>query len=91
MTDTTVTFKNNVELDDADQRKLKKMNDDMMACRQFVQTVQEQGEARLSQLQGSMRETWQGIAVKYDLELDKVSYELSDDGTKLVASGVRGV
>lgn len=79
----------NVALDPEDQRKLKKMNDDMIGVQQFVSTVQQQGEQRLAQLQQQMRETWQGIAAKYGIDLKHVSYELSDDGTELVAKTVR--
>jgi len=82
-------MKREVVLDDDDQRRLKKMNDDMVAVKQFVETVQQQGEQRLSQLQGTMRETWGVIAEKYDLDLKAVSYDLSEDGTKLVASAQR--
>ena len=84
-------YPTDIELEAEDQARLKKMNDDMIACRQFVATVQEQGEARLSQLQGVMRDTWQEIGKKYSLELSEASYELSEDATKLVLKSVRHV
>lgn len=88
MSETTVNV-SRVALDAEDQRRLKKMNDDMIGVRQFVATVQEQGEARLSQLQATMRDTWAAVAQKYGLDLESVSYELSNDGTELVPTRVK--
>lgn len=78
-----------VPLEADDQRVLKKMNDDMVAVQQFVAQVQQQGEARLSQLQASMRETWATLAAKHNLDLDTVSYSLSNDGTELVPTSMK--
>lgn len=78
-----------IPLEDEDQRLLKKMNDDIIGVQQFVQTVQQQGEARLSQLQSTMRQTWAAIGAKYNLDLENVSYDLSKDGTELVPQRVK--
>lgn len=73
-----------VTLDADDQRALKRMNDQMIAVRQFVAQVQQQGEQRLAQLQEMTRETWNAIGAKHNLDVENVSYELSKDGTELV-------
>lgn len=89
MTEKDKEFPTNVELDEEDQRLMKKLNDDTMAVQQFVRTVQEQGEARLSAIQGKMRETWTHFSEKYGLDLETVSYNLSQDGKLLVPTAVR--
>lgn len=78
-----------VDLDQADTKALKKLNDSQVAVTQFVDMVSKQGEMRLSQVQDEGRKTWEAIAKKYNLDLDKAAYTLSNDGTKLVLTGVR--
>ena len=82
-------IKHTVELDDVDRKALKKLNDSQVAVTQFVDLVSKQGEARLSQVQEEGREVWQKIAKKYDLDLEKCAYTMSNDGKQLVLTGVR--
>jgi len=84
-------IKHTVELDDVDRKALKKLNDSQVAVTQFVDMVSKQGELRLSQVQDEGRQTWEKIAKKYDLDLEKCAYTLSNDGKQLVLTGVRYV
>ena len=78
-----------VDLDHADTKALKKLNDSQVAVTQFVDMVSKQGEMRLAQVQEEGRETWTKLAKKYNLDLDRAAYTLSNDGKQLVLTGVR--
>ena len=78
-----------VDLDQADTKALKKLHDSQQAVSQFVDMVSKQGEMRLAQVQEEGRETWLKLAKKYNLDLDKAAYTLSNDGKQLVLTGVR--
>lgn len=78
-----------VDLDQADTKALKKLHDSQQSVAQFVDMVSKQGEMRLAQVQEEGRETWTKLAKKYNLDLDKAAYTLSNDGKQLVLTGVR--
>lgn len=78
-----------VDLDQADTKALKKLHDSQQGVAQFVDMVTKQGEMRLQQVQEEGRKTWEVIAKKYNLDLEKAAYTLSNDGKQLVLTGVR--
>jgi len=78
-----------VALDPVDTKALKKLHDSQQGVAQFVDMVTKQGEMRLQQVQEEGRDIWAKIAKKYNLDLEKCAYTLSNDGTSLVLTGVR--
>ena len=58
-------------------------------AQQYLRAVQEGAEKRLAQIQEEGREVWNGLGEKYDLPLETVSYALSSDSKKLVATMVK--
>lgn len=89
MSSTSDEIKHTVKLDKQDTAALKKLHDSQQAISQFVDMISKQGELRLSQVQDEGRQIWTKLAKKYDLDLERAAYTLSNDGTELVLTGVR--
>lgn len=79
----------NIKLDAEDQKALRQLGDRQVAVQQYVQTVQQQGEQRLAQLQEEGRAMWDELSRKHELDLKHVDYVPSEDGTELIAMRVR--
>lgn len=79
----------NIPLNAEEVASLRKLSADEMAIRQFISTVQTQGEQRLSELQMRGREVWGALAEKNGFDPKKVDYVLNEDGDALVAVRVR--
>lgn len=78
-----------VVLDAEDQGKLRRLNDTQQGLNNFIQTMMNAGETRAKALQSEGRELFEGFAVKYKLDLKRVTYVPSQDGTKLTPVAVR--
>ena len=66
------------------------------AVQEFLRTVVQSGEARLTELQATARELhadtqklWVKCKTKYKLDLDRVNYETTEDGKTLAPTMVR--
>jgi len=84
-----MTMPTNVKLNKDHAARLKKLGDKKAAVDQFVRTVCQQGENRMAEIQQEGRDIWLDVAKTYDLDLNKVNYDLSDDGETLVPVQVR--
>ena len=73
-----------VMIDEDDQKQLAKLHDRQVAIKNFVDTITRQGEAAFMEIQREGREIWTKLAQKYELDLEKATYDLDQSGTKLV-------
>ena len=78
-----------VVLDAEDRGKLRALNNSQQGLNNFIQTMMKAGETRASALQAEGRVVFEGFAKKYNLDLKKVTYAPSEDGTKLIPIAVR--
>lgn len=78
-----------VDLSTEDQAKLRKLNDSQQGMQNFIASMLRAAEARAAALQTEGRELFEGFAKTYKLDMARVSYAPSQDGTKLVAQSVR--
>jgi hypothetical protein len=78
-----------VELDAAEQKALKQLAAEMEGLQQFIQATTQAGQNRFALFNARRREIYEGLAKKYGLDLDRVSYAPSVDGTKLVPTVLR--
>lgn len=66
------------------------------AVQQFLKTVVQSGEARLTELQvaaqqlhDDTKKLWIALKGKYNLDLDRVNYELSEDGRSVIPTAMK--
>ena len=78
-----------VELTKAEAAALRKLNDKKAGIDSFINTIMQQGEARVAELQVEGRMIWQSIAAAHKLDLESINYTLSDDGENLVPVGMK--
>jgi hypothetical protein len=74
-----------IVLDDEDRKALAEIGSRQQAVQTWLQTIAQQGEARLAQLHDESKKAWVAIADKYQIDLSSVDYRLSDDGERLEA------
>lgn len=77
-----------VALDAEDQARMRDLNDKTAGVQKMLQMFVETGERRFAELQKQGRELFEGFAIKYNLDFKHVTYQPSQDGTKLVATHV---
>lgn len=78
-----------IKITDDEARALANLLHKRQAIEQWVQLVSKQGEARMQDLVAEGQKVWQDVARKYNLDLEKVGYELSTDGQHIIARFVR--
>lgn len=78
-----------VDLSTDEQARLRKLNDAQQGMQNFMQSMLTAGETRAAALQQQGRELFEELAKKYGLDLTKVTYVPSPDGTQLVPTLAR--
>ena len=78
-----------VELEPKDASALLQLQTRVQSIQKFVQTVTEQGEKRLYDLQRDTAEFWKMAAEKYGLDIDRVNYTLGPDAKSAVPIAMR--
>lgn len=89
MTNSTETLFKSVELDVADQEKLRAMRDKELALQQLVAMQQQRAESRAEELVATGRELWSALANKYKLDVQHINYQPDESFTKLVPVAVK--
>lgn len=66
------------------------------AVQEFLRTVVQSGEARMTELQitakavrDDLTKLWSGLKSKYNLDLDRINYDLSEDGKSVEPTAMR--
>jgi hypothetical protein len=78
-----------IKLDGDLAKRLKKLNDKQVAVQSFVQMIARQGEERIAELTAEGRQVWQDVAARYKIDLDRVQWNLDNDGETIVPVGMR--
>jgi hypothetical protein len=78
-----------IDLTEAQGKKLKKLAEQSEALQAFIQTVTKAGEDRFTALKQLGQEAYQEIALAHGLDLNRVAYAPNKDFTKLIPVSVR--
>ena len=77
-----------IALSDADQARMRDLNDKTTGIRRMIDTFVSSGERRFAELQQEGREMFEDFAKTYDLDTKHVTYVPSPDGRFLVPTAV---
>jgi hypothetical protein len=83
------TLFKSVDLDVADQEKLRGLRDKELALQNLVNLQQERAEARAQELVTYGRETWAALATKYKLDVAHINYQPNEGMTQLLPVAVK--
>lgn len=78
-----------IKLDPDLAKRLQKLNDKQIGIQQFVGMIQQQGESRIAELVEEGRAIWNAIASRYNLDVERVQYNLDKDGVTIIPVGMK--
>ncbi len=82
MTEKTVEIPERVKLSPKEAASLNKVQTKRQGLDQFVQTIIQQGEARLAELMQEQKDVWNAIGTAHGINFNKIDYAL--EGEELV-------